>query len=683
MADAQALRRQLPHTWSLFFARYGALTSVQRQAIPPILAGQDALVVAATASGKTEAVVAPLLERNWLLLSQPPARGLRLLYICPTRALVRDLAERLWPVLADTNVTIGMKTGDTAPVDEQHPPSLLLTTPESVDSLLTRSPRLFAGLQAIVLDEIHLFDNTPRGDHARCLLQRLERIRQYAQPGARSIQRVALSATVADRHGVARRYLQGDAATIFVPGARRIAAEIAPLYSLEELVAALARRTRRKSLLFCNSRAEVEQIAAYLRQHLPYHAEIFTHYSSLDAALRLEVEERFAAATVALCVATSTLELGIDIGSVDQIVLVGAPFDLTSFQQRIGRGSRRTAQIELLCMPKSPGEWARFEALLDLTQRAQSTANVIETGEAYGFRPSVLVQQIFSLIKQSPTGAVRLADVRRIAPQEVSDETVRGVLAHLTFAGYLRSGRPGEWRPDDGLQELIDLHEIYSNIGADSLRATAVDAYTGAVIGRTERLYDTGQILLLGGRTLKVVWREGYRFGLAPAPGMTVDEVVRFATGAPAVPFALTQAVARSLGLARGQLVTLQAAEGIWLFHFWGTIWGELLAKTLLAHSFIAEVVDEYCLMVRPVINQLPVWDEDVSQRVMMNAAVVLAGRLEMGRFHHLLPQHIAVDATLRQLNVETWRRVYQESWLAPAQRELGARLRMLVGQGL
>jgi len=268
MVDAQAIRLQLPHTWPLFFARHGTFTSVQQQAIPPILAGRDALVVAATASGKTEAVVAPLLERQWQQINRPETQRLSLLYICPTRALVRDQYERLRPALTDTGVTIAMKTGDTGPVGIQRPPSFLLTTPESVDSLLTRSPRLFSSLQAIILDEIHVFDNTPRGDHIRCLLLRLERVRQYAHSGTQLAQRVALSATVTDPEGVARRYLRSDAVSVLVQGDRQIAAEIAPLYNLAELVAALARRTRRKSLLFCNTRTEVEQIAAYLRQQL-------------------------------------------------------------------------------------------------------------------------------------------------------------------------------------------------------------------------------------------------------------------------------------------------------------------------------------------------------------------------------------------------------------------------------
>ncbi|MCP4357973.1 MAG: DEAD/DEAH box helicase, partial [Chloroflexi bacterium] len=431
----QAVKKHIPNTWPLFFARHGRFTPIQQQAIPPILDGRDTLVIAATASGKTEAVISPLLERFWQQLKQP---GLSILYICPTRALVRDLYERLRPILDNTDITIGMKTGDVTLARQM--PAILLTTPESTDSLLTRAPKLFIGLQAIVLDEIHLFDNAPRGDHLRCLLPRIKRIRQYAQPEIELVQRVALSATVPDPDGVAKRYLNSGV-IVHVPGGRMIEAEIRPLYNLAELIDALAERPSYKSLVFCNSRDEVEETAVTLRQQLPHHADIFVHYSNLDAAMRRDVENRFAEAATAVCVCTSTLELGVDIGSVDDVVLLGAPPNLNSFLQRIGRGNRRSAHTQTLCMPKSPGEWARFEAFLEFASgKLQVASNalqvasnqklttnnqqpiLIEDVTAYGFRPSVLVQQIFSLIKQSPTGSVRLADLRRITPLDISSK---------------------------------------------------------------------------------------------------------------------------------------------------------------------------------------------------------------------------------------------------------------------
>ncbi|MBK8900018.1 MAG: DEAD/DEAH box helicase [Anaerolineaceae bacterium] len=691
MLTPTEVKARIPRTWSLFFARHGRFTPIQQQAIPPILDGHDTLVIAATASGKTEAVIAPLLERNWSNLQsfgsaqdKSPISNLTILYICPTRALVRDLYERLWPILDDTGITIGMKTGDVSLARQM--PAVLLTTPESTDSLLTRTPKTFIDLQAIVLDEIHLFDNTPRGDHLRCLLPRIERIRQYANPEAKPAQRVALSATVPDPAGVAARYLHAglrEGVIVQVPGGRTIEAEIRPLYSLTELITALSERPAYKSLIFCNSREEVEATAVTLRQQLPHHADIFVHYSNLDAAMRRDVEERFAAAATAVCVCTSTLELGVDIGSVDDVVLLGAPPDLNAFMQRIGRGSRRAAHTQALCMPKSPGEWVRFEALLALAQPSHPFTPSPQRPKVahpftYGFRPSVLIQQTFSLIKQSPTGSVRLADLRRIAPPQITSEDIRKIVSQLTFTRYLQPARPGEWKPDEKLQDLLDQHEIYTNIGADVLGITAVDAHSGQTIAHTDRSYPVGTVVLFGGQPMKVAWVEKYKFGLAAAPGTVADDILRFRKTYAAVPYMVTQTVARSLGLEAGQMATLPQAPGLFLFHFWGTVWGELLTAVLITQGISAETVNEYCLYVHQPISQLPPVDKNGIIKAAQDIIVILANRLEMGRFHRLLPADVAHRAVLAQLNLTDFKQAYDNAHLV-SERRIAEQLQQLL----
>ena len=122
----------------------------------------------------------------------------------------------------------------------------------------------------------------------------------------------------------------------------------------------------RKSLLFCNTRHEVEATAAYLRTNLGYEAAIFVHYSNLDPAMRRTVEEDFTQAGTAICVCTSTLELGIDIGSIDDVALVGPPPSLGSFLQRIGRGNRRSNVSRVLCLAGDTLEQIQFQALVEL-----------------------------------------------------------------------------------------------------------------------------------------------------------------------------------------------------------------------------------------------------------------------------------------------------------------------------
>ncbi|MDQ4075174.1 MAG: DEAD/DEAH box helicase [Chloroflexota bacterium] len=693
MSNPLDLKAQLPHTWAPFFARHGNFTEVQQQAIPAILRGQNALVMAATASGKTEAVMAPLLERY--LLRRRHASGLRILYICPTRALVRDLYHRLAPPLQALRVSVAMKSGDTGPISSRRPPAVLLTTPESTDSLLTRVPRFFAVLDAVVLDEIHLFDESVRGDHMRCLLRRIERIREYGQQSDGAtfytpLQRVALSATVPDPEGIATRYLAGtpqpsiDGVEIIrAPGGRAILANIAPMHDLFDLAHALAERAARKTLLFCNTRNEVEQVAAYLRQHLPYEAPVFVHYSNLDPALRRQVESGFAEASVALCVSSSTLELGIDIGTVDDIVLLGPPPTATSFLQRVGRGARRRDTTPVLCLARTPLETIRFQALLDLSEQPLDPGSQRQDSTP-AFRPSVLVQQAFSLLKQSPTGGLRLADLRRIAPDEIEDETLHHILRHLKTNHYLKAGRPGEWRAGPALDELVDAHEIYSNIGGELLGATVVDAYSGRPIARADRPRRKGETLLMGGRPVEVAWRSGYRFGVKQGLG-EADEILRFHTPPFAVPLEVTQAIAAHLALRPGQMPCLQLEEGICLFHFWGDLYGELLAALLQAHfppgedEPHIEPWNELSLMVPFALGELPEWDGTLAVQELHRLAPFVEPYLELGRFHPLLPPDLATATVVRYCDLPRFETLYRAATLFAPPAPLRERLRSLL----
>ncbi len=672
------LKAQLPRTWPAFFAGHGNFTEVQRRALPVLLAGRDALITSATASGKTEAALAPLLERY-----SAEEKGLHILYLCPTRALARDLYGRLTPPLERLGVSAALKSGDTGPVSAARPPALLVTTPESLDSLLTRTPRVFTTLRALVIDEVHLFDGGVRGDQLRCLLARLEAIRRYA--GAAPQQRVALSATVARPAEVAGRYLHPQEAVIVaVEGGRTLQAELEPLPSLADLSAALARRSADKTLVFCNTRHEVEQTAAYLRSNLPFEAEIFVHYGNLDAGLRREVEARFAAASVAVCVSSSTLELGVDIGSIDEVALLGPPPSVSSLLQRIGRGGRRGGATYVLCLFRSPREQLRFDALLRLAHGLGENDDM-----PYRFKPSVVVQQTFSLLKQSPTGGLRFADLRRVVPEDSGDDDLRDILHHLQTLQYLRTGQPGEWRAGVNLNELADAHEIYSNIGGENLTARIVDAYTGRAIAMAERPRGRGDTLLMGGQSVEVRWQDRYTFGVEKRGEEKADEVMHFRTAPFAVPLSVTLTAARALGLRAGELPYLHELRGALLFHFWGDVYGLWLAALLDAHAAKNDEADaegeapnpvnEFCIHLPAQTAALPPWDETLAVQTLHDLTPVVAPYLELGRFHELLPPALAARAVLEHVHLERFAALYQSATLLPAQPELRARLRELV----
>ena len=166
------IKTSLRRTWQGFFGRFGRLLPIQIAAIPPILARRNVIISAPTAAGKTEAVVAPLAER--LLADGAPSVGI--LYIAPTRALVNDVERRLAGPCATADLSVAVRTGDRRELRLKSQPHVLITTPESTDSMLCRIPQVFRDTRAIVLDEVHQLDGNYRGDQMRVLLRRLERI---------------------------------------------------------------------------------------------------------------------------------------------------------------------------------------------------------------------------------------------------------------------------------------------------------------------------------------------------------------------------------------------------------------------------------------------------------------------------------------------------------------------------
>ncbi len=191
------ISRRLYYTWTPFFSQFKSLTEVQRKAILPILEGRDALVCSPTASGKTEAVCAPLLERNYLSVSP-----WKILYISPTRALINDLYFRLINPVEQLGFKISRHTGDYH--QNLEAAKVVLTTPESFDSILCRGKtnrgHVLMDVNALVFDELHFLVGTPRGEHLRWLIHRLLLLKSHAVKKAwisdGSLQRVALSATI-------------------------------------------------------------------------------------------------------------------------------------------------------------------------------------------------------------------------------------------------------------------------------------------------------------------------------------------------------------------------------------------------------------------------------------------------------------------------------------------------------
>ena len=345
-----------------------SLRPLQEHAIPPVLEGDHALLLAPTAGGKTEAAVFPLLSR---MLTERWS-GLSVLYICPIKALLNNIESRLRGYGALVGRRVELWHGDVgvgrrrAIMHER--PDLLLTTPESIEVMLvsTRSePRvLFRDLQAVVVDELHAFAGDDRGWH---LLGVLERVRRLA---GREFQRLGLSATIGNPDALLERLAPASSRPrrVIAPGgeAERSATahldHVGSVRNAAKVVSALHRGEKR--LVFCDSRARVEALAAELRQ---CGTETFVSHSSLALDERRRSEEAFSQSRDCVIVATSTLELGIDVGDLDRVIQIDAPATVASFLQRLGRTGRRPGTVRnCLFLATSDDGFLRASGLLRL-----------------------------------------------------------------------------------------------------------------------------------------------------------------------------------------------------------------------------------------------------------------------------------------------------------------------------
>ncbi|MTG90706.1 DEAD/DEAH box helicase [Cellulosimicrobium sp. BIT-GX5] len=328
-----------------------SLRPLQAAAVEPVRSGADCMLIAPTAGGKTEAAVFPLLssmtEERWT--------GLSVLYVTPLRALLNNLHPRITKYGDWLGRRVGLWHGDVADSARRRilgePPDILLTTPESLEAMLVSGRvdhrRFFAGLRTIVVDELHSFAASDRGWHMLGVLARLERLAGHP------IQRVGLSATVGNPEEIGR-WLQGGEPDVGRRELRVVSEKPPPGAPVPEVVldfvgsetnaakVIAALHHGEKRLVFCESRRMAEKIAFSLRE---LGVETFVSHSSLSAEERRRSEQAFAEAQNTVIVATSTLELGIDIGDLDRVIQIDAPRTVASFLQRLGRTGRRPGTV--------------------------------------------------------------------------------------------------------------------------------------------------------------------------------------------------------------------------------------------------------------------------------------------------------------------------------------------------
>lgn len=342
------------------------LRPLQDAAVGPLVRGEDAILLAPTAGGKTEAATFPLLTR----MSAEDWRGTSVLYVCPLRALLNNLQPRLSGYAQWLGRTAEVRHGDTTAGQRKRlqtePPDILLTTPESLEAMLvstvTSPQAMFASLHAVVVDEVHAFAGDDRGWHLQGVLSRLEAI------AGRPLQRIGLSATVGNPEELLhwlRGPGRGGRGHVIDPGGIGKGSDVrldwvGTLDNAAEVISRLHRGEKR--LVFTDSRRTVESLTLSLRERA---VETFASHSSLSVDERRRSEQAFVEASDTVIVATSTLELGIDVGDLDRCLQIGAPRAVASMLQRLGRTGRRADTARnMLFLGTSDEEFLRAYGLL-------------------------------------------------------------------------------------------------------------------------------------------------------------------------------------------------------------------------------------------------------------------------------------------------------------------------------
>ena len=512
---------------------WSTLRPLQDEAVGPVLDGHDALLLAPTAGGKTEAAMFPLLTA----MDRQRWQGLSVIYVCPLKALLNNLLPRLETYTAWLGRRVALWHGDTTAGRRKailtSPPDVLLTTPESLESMLVSTHvdhrRLFTDLRAIVVDEVHAFGGDDRGWHLLAVLERLSRIRGQA------IQRVGLSATVGNPAELLH-WLQGSSAgvrtgVVVAPGTENVASADGQDRSRESSTASIAQSAEgadieldyvgstanaakviaalyrgEKRLVFCDSKQLVEELGAQLRE---LGVTTYLIHASLSLDERHRAERAFAEGRDCVIVSTSALELGLDVGDLDRVIQINAPTTVAAFLQRLGRSGRRAGTRRNCLFLALREEHLLLAAGLLLAWSRGFVEPVVAPPEPR----HITAQQLLALCLQE--GRVGSQTWQEWLPLPELTSGAQPIASYLVEQGYLDSdggmlfiGPEAERR--FGHRHFMNLMAVFTAPpeftvlhGRDEIGRTDPSLLADRVEGP--------RLLLLGGRNWRVTWTDWKR----------------------------------------------------------------------------------------------------------------------------------------------------------------------------
>jgi len=609
VAAPRLSRRQLmaelhPELAAWVRRRFRELAPAQELAVPEILAGQSTLVSSPTGSGKTLAAFLGVFD---FLAKAHDAGGLdagiAAVYISPLRALAYDLQKNLQEPLAELGwgwLRVAARTGDTTPTEraaqKRRPPQILVTTPESLTLLLSQPAWLPAlrSVRFLILDELHALAENKRGS---LLMVSAERLQEVCPA---PLVRIGLSATIAPLETVAD-FLVGpgrECRLVEVTQHRPAKIEVfSPLardayppagYTGARVLGELGELLRKKqtTLIFTNTRSGAETIGVRLKELLPALAsQIEVHHASLDRSVRLEVEDRLRKGELRAVVCSTSLEMGIDIGSIDLVVMVSAPKGVSRALQRLGRsGHSMGATSHGMLVASNINDLAECAATAKMMER-----RVLEPVRIHENPLDVLAQTLVGLaVYGSMTPDEALALVRRSYPfrgltRELFDRVLRyleggGVSLERAYRGLF-----GKVRLDEAghlaLAAPAVARSLYQNIGTITSENMVQVRMGRRNIGEIEesfmRRMSPGDVFVLNGRCFRLVNTHLLTARVRPA-----DSAV------PTIPrwYANKMPLASGLAAEVGRLRAMMAGrrDGAWLQAEYGLSAGN--AEALVSH---------------------------------------------------------------------------------------------------
>lgn len=646
------------------------LRPLQKAAIEPIRSGADCLLIAPTAGGKTEAAFFPLLSQ----MVEDDWHGLSVLYVTPLRALLNNLHPRLEQYATWLGRSVGLWHGDVGDGARRRiladRPDVLLTTPESLEAMLVSRRvdhrALFAQVRAVVVDELHAFAGDDRGWHLLAVLERIQRL------AGRPLQRIGLSATVGNPEQMLE-WLQGsqrgrDASVVSEEGGLTSDVDVTLDYvgSVENAAEVISRlHGGEKRLAFCEARAQAEELAFELRQR---GVTTFVSHSSLSADERRQSERAFVDDRDCVIVATSTLELGVDIGDLDRVIQIDAPRSVATFLQRLGRTGRRAgSRRNALFLATEPPPLLRAAAILLLWRQG-----FVEPVVPPPTPRHIAAQQLLALaLQEGRFGASRWREWWGDLP--VMDEGDR-VLDFLRAEGFLAEdggllfiGRAAE--EEFGHRYFMDLLSAFTSAWEMRVIAGRREIGTVSPLAVTSGNRSEAREILLAGRAWlvesidwerhEILVSEQSRKGKVRWPSEPIAESFELSRAQRDVLLGATPEVDvsrradRRLGMLREEmrltvdgrgLVRLDRGESseLWTWAGWRA------NETLIAALGVDATADNACIHLDELVTAPRIRDADVDTAIPVVSPQALAGL----KFSAALPPDLAA-ATLAERAVD------------------------------